>query len=369
LHAWFDKHLAQRQVDTGPPVELFLSDGTFEGARTGDRSQTLVTSAWPVPGASSLTFYPRADGSLLGTQGFLPGASSFTGDPTGFNDPQATGGVQFATAPMAADTFLAGEPQLDLVASVTMPRVHLIANLYDEFPPGPRGEIVRRRISQFAINPELRNGLDTLTPVVPALPMKMHPPAMAMAHNLRAGHKLVLRVTASDPDKVPTFAFDPRITVYTGPGATVLRVPTVSNPTVAADTVPLEILPKRPGAAQATIRQSVTPPVAGPAPIPGLTSEYIRFTVEAGKDNTRMAVGAVPSLPADIDLFLQKEQADGSWVEVTSGGSARLTDEGFVLSQPPPGNYRLEVHNWIGLPATRVDVTITFVNSAGVPGP
>ena len=31
LHAWFDKQLAQRDVDTGPPVELFMSDGTFAG--------------------------------------------------------------------------------------------------------------------------------------------------------------------------------------------------------------------------------------------------------------------------------------------------------------------------------------------------
>ena len=28
LHAWFDKQLAQRRVETGPPVELFMSDGT-----------------------------------------------------------------------------------------------------------------------------------------------------------------------------------------------------------------------------------------------------------------------------------------------------------------------------------------------------
>ena len=48
LHAWFDKHLAQRDVETGPAAELFLSDGTFEGGRTGDRTQILTDSQWPV---------------------------------------------------------------------------------------------------------------------------------------------------------------------------------------------------------------------------------------------------------------------------------------------------------------------------------
>ena len=47
LHAWFDRQLARRDVDTGPPVELFMSDGTFEGARTGDRTEVLTADEWP----------------------------------------------------------------------------------------------------------------------------------------------------------------------------------------------------------------------------------------------------------------------------------------------------------------------------------
>ena len=365
LHAWFDKHLAQRGVDTGPPVELFLSDGTFEGARTGDRSQTLLTTKWPVPGATPLTLYPSAaHRSLSTTQPVLAGGANFTGDPRGFNDPQATGGVDFATGPMTADTVLAGVPKLKLVASVTVERVHLIATLYDEFPRAADGTVVRRRISQFAINPELRNSLDTVTPVVPLVPMTLDPPAMAMAHNLRAGHKLVLRVTASDPDKVPTFAVDPLITVHTGPNGTELRVPVVSSPTLVGDNVPLAALPKRPGPAQPAIRGSVTPPIGAPQRAPTVTSEYIHFAVDSRYDNYQLVAAAVPSLPADIDLFLEKKQADGTYVEITSGGSSALTHEGLMLTQPPPGEYRLEVHNWAGLPATRVDVTLTFLNSA-----
>ena len=364
LHAWFDKHLAQRKVSTGPAAEMFLSDGTFEGARTGDRTQVMTAAAWP-PAASTLELYPDASsGALSTTRPAVPGSTSFTGDPSGFDDPQGTGGVDFATAPMSQDTVLAGQPQLDLVASVTAPRVHLISTLYDESPDGER-----RRISQFALNPELRNGLDTVTPVTPGVPMNLKPPAFAMAHNLRAGHKLVLRVTASDPDKVPTFAVDPRITVNTGPSGTALRVPVVSQPTVVADTVPLDPRPKKAGPAQATIRDSVTPPLGGPERIDGVTTAVLEFDIEEGKDNAAMIVGAVPAQQADIDLYLQRQRADGSWSgDIAGGTGSSLMSEQFRLSRPSPGHYRLIVHNWAGLPATRVDLTLEFVNSDGVPG-
>lgn len=366
LHAWFDKHLAQRNVKTGPPVELFLSDGTFQGARTGDRSQILVSDAWPVPGATMLELYPTAAGELARSRPVMPGSRSFAGDPRGFTDPQGTGGVDFVTAPMATDTMLAGQPQLDLVASVTAPRVHLIATLYDEFPDGSR-----RRISQFAINPELRDGIDTVTPVVPGMTYQMRPPGFAMAHNLRADHRLVLRVTTSDPDKVPTFATDPRVTVTTGPAGTALRVPAVASPRLVADTVPLEINPGEVGEAQATIRGSVTPAAPGAGTrTPGVTSEFLEFDVADDKDNANLIAGAVPSMPADIDLFLQRQNADGSWGEdLASGTSGSLTEEQLRMPRPAPGHYRVEVHNWAGPPATRVDVTLTFVNSAGEPGP
>src|SRR5688500_1124481 len=63
LHAWFDKQLAQRRVSTGPPVELFMSDGTFQGARAGDRTDVLTTTRWP-GAAQRLTFHPNGSGGL-----------------------------------------------------------------------------------------------------------------------------------------------------------------------------------------------------------------------------------------------------------------------------------------------------------------
>lgn len=138
------------------------------------------------------------------------GKVSFTGDALGFNSPKSTDGATFSTEPLTENVVLAGLPKLQLSASVTTPRVHLIANLFDESPDGEW-----RRISQFALNPELRTGLSTPKLVVPGQRYDMEPEGFAMGHHLRAGHKLVLRVTTSDPDKVPTFAEDPNVTVPT----------------------------------------------------------------------------------------------------------------------------------------------------------
>ena len=364
LHAWFDKHLAGRKVDTGPPVEVFLSDA--ESLQMGIVSRTEIYTATSWPGSPRmLELFPGAGGSLGSTSPALPGSVSFAGDPRGFTRPQETGGATFSTAPLGEDMLLVGVPELSLVASVTAPRVHLIANLYDEAPSGEQ-----RRISQLTINPELREGIDDPQPVLPGVRYTLDPTAFAMAHELRAGHRLVLRVTASDPDKVPTFAVDPQITVYTGPGGTTLRVPLVEGATLYPDTFRLSLEDrKKPkaGTAQPTIRGSVTPLTGGPVRS-ALTTAFFEFDVDAGWDNARLLAGVVPSLEADIDIFLQQRQADGTWRQLTAGESGRLTDELAVLERPEPGHYRLEVQNWAGLPATRVDITFVFVNAAGEPG-
>ena len=368
LHAWFDKQLAQSDVQTGPNAEMFLSDGTFSGARTGDRSQILVDSQWPTSSESTLALYPTDTNTLAPSRPGLPGSRTFSGDPNGFNDPQGTGGVDFSTPPMTADTVLAGQPELDLVASFTTPRVHMISTLYDESPNGDR-----RRISQFAINPELRSGVSTPSPVLPGVLYEMEPPGFAMAHNLREGHKLVLRMTASDPDKVPAFAVDPKITIATGPNGSALRVPVVTAPTLVDDTVPFDLTApgEEPvvGEPQETERASVTPTAGAPERTP-LTVAYHEFEVLDGKDNAQMLVGAVPGTPADVDLYLQRQLSDGSWSDdVASGATGSMTEEQFRVERPEPGVYRVEAHNWLGAPGTRIDLTITYLNSDGEASP
>ena len=205
---------------------------------------------------------------------------------------------------------MAGVPTMELVASVTVPRVHLIANLLDEDAEGKR-----RRISQFAINPELRNGIATETPVVPGERYTLEPPGFAMAHHLRAGHRLVLQVTTSDPDKAPFFTVDPNVSVFTGPEGTNVTVPVVSAPSLVADDVPIEEpgVPTRP--AQPPVEGTVTTaaPGGGRARSTASRAQYFEFDVSAEHDNASMEGVATPAQPADLDLYLERQQADGSW--------------------------------------------------------
>ena len=370
LHAWFDKQLAQRDVNTGPPIELFLSDDqSFSKVRRGARTEILTAPTWPVAD-NKLTFYPNADGGMSQTAPTEEGSQSFVGTPEGFSefiqtDPTWETGVSFETAPFEQDVVMAGIPTMELVASVTVPRVHLIANLLDEDANGKR-----RRISQFAINPELRNGIATETPVVPGEQYTLEPPGFAMAHHMRAGHRLVLQVTTSDPDKAPFFTVDPNVSVFAGPDGTNVTVPVVGAPTLVADNVPLQTpVPQAP--AQPPVETTVTTgPATADVRVDGVSSEYIEFDVLDGFDNASMKGVATPSQPADIDMYLERQRTDGEWTSIdgSSNGSDLDKEENDWPDRLLPGKYRLQVHNYLGPPGNEVAISLTFFDSAGNPG-
>jgi predicted acyl esterase len=234
LHAWFDKHLKQRDVDTGPPVEAFVNDAVSFEATIANQGAIYTSTSFPPKAAKAVSLYPHADGSMSGAPA-SGGAAAFAGNPLGYLGNDLTEGVEFSTDHATKDQLFVGMPKLRLAASVTVPRVHLIATLYDEDADG-----LRRRITQFAINPELRNGVKTAKVVVPAKRYVMHPPGWSMAHLLRKGHKLTLRITTSDDDKVPFFAVDPHITVFTGRSETMLQLPLIRSPKLYKDAFPLK---------------------------------------------------------------------------------------------------------------------------------
>ena len=365
LHAWFDKHLAGRTVSTGPPVEMFMSDDqSFSVVRSGARTQVLNATKRE-PATKTLTFYPEADGTMSRNRP-AEGSASFVGTKEGFSefafgDPTWRTGRSFATKPFLTDTVMAGVPWIELAASVTAPRVHLIANLLDQDPEGKR-----RRISQFAINPELRDGIEQRKNVTPGQRYDMHPPGFAMAHNLRKGHRLVLQVTTSDPDKAPFFAEDPNVTVFTGFDATRFSVPVVESPTLAADNVPLfpaETINKPPHEA---ISETIT--TGAPGVVlreDSITTTNVEFELLAGQDNARMDGIAKPSSPADLDLYLMKEE-NGEWVEVTDGrNDGSTTEELITTGRLTPGKYSLQVHNFAGAPGNEVQVDLTFFGQGG----
>lgn len=124
------------------------------------------------------------------------------------------------------------------------------------------------------------------------------------------------------------------------------------------------------GIAQAPITGSVLVPAPGAGErVGGVTSGYLEFDSLAGADNALLRVQATPALPADVDLFLQRQLADGSWSgDLASGTSSALDGETLEGGPLVAGRYRVEAHDWSGPPGLQVALTLTFYNGAGVAG-
>jgi predicted acyl esterase len=219
LHTWFDKHLQQRKVDTGPPVEIFLNTGTV-----------YTSKQWP-PQTAKLTLYPDASGDLL-PRPADEGSSVYAADAEGFGNEFNTGNVTFESAPVKQDTLIVGVPKMHLSMSQTVPRLHVIPSLYDV-----TGSSVDRIGQSFcAVNPELRNGIDSPEVVIPAEVMDFDIECQSQAHLLEKGHSLRLMIASSHPDKVPTFAQDPQVTIYSGgEESTSLTLPVIYNARLYTD--------------------------------------------------------------------------------------------------------------------------------------
>lgn len=212
LHAWFDKHLAQRSgVQTGPPAEIFLND-----------SRVVTAKAWPPPPSRRLTLITGAGGTLATTSTSDAGQVDYIADGRGFTSEGNTGKATFLTAPQTKDVVLAGLPTLKLVAAVGGERIHILGTLYDVAPDGSRDRI---SMSGFAIQPELRDGLEKLTPVIPMQAMTIPLVGQAQAHVIKKGHRIALDISSSHPDKVPTFAAGALVRVLTGSQGTSVSLP------------------------------------------------------------------------------------------------------------------------------------------------
>jgi hypothetical protein len=124
------------------------------------------------------------------------------------------------------------------------------------------------------------------------------------------------------------------------------------------------------GPAQSPIEGSVTTGAPGVGQREdGVTSEYFEFDVDAVHDNAGMRGRATPTLPADLDLYLQRQGDDGTWTAAGDGANGGdLDGESISTSNLTPGHYRLEVHNWAGPAGNPVAIELTFLNSAGQPG-
>ncbi len=208
IHAWFDRELLKRHVATGPRVEVFLNDEPTVTAAIQARTEIYTARSWPPTASRTLTMRTSGDGALGEGEG-AAGTPSFIGDPLGFLG-LPTGGVTFTSEPFTRDTVLLGLPKMTLASAVTLGPLNLIATLY-----AARGADLRR-ISQCAMNPQLRGGYDHITPIRPAARMQLKPPCWTVSQHLHPGDRLVLKVATSDDDKLPLFTIDPHVTVFTG---------------------------------------------------------------------------------------------------------------------------------------------------------
>ncbi|MEX0659502.1 MAG: CocE/NonD family hydrolase [Egibacteraceae bacterium] len=220
LHAWFDHHLQHRDVETGPPVEVFLN---------GDR--VLTDHRWRAP-ASTLVLHPDARDASLGDVPDGPGAASFTSAPIPPTD--SLGAVEFLTAPLSEDVVVAGLPRLRLTMSLTSSQLlNLVTGVFRVDAAGER-----HPMGYCAIQPQLRHDVRTPALVVPGERMELDPQCFTMAHHIPAGEQILLRVATSSPHHVSTHSLEALATVLTGPGETALTLPVVPDATLHDD-VPL----------------------------------------------------------------------------------------------------------------------------------
>jgi uncharacterized protein len=239
LHAWFDKHLMQREVPTGPAVEAFLNGekplNIAQVLRPEDWGTKVATrDAWTRP-VQRLQLFPDARDMSLGltppdgsaSKAFNGGVNALIAASNG-----AANKLVFSSKAFDRDTVLLGLPELVLKASQSVAQVnHLTATLYRVDAGGAR-EIA----NVCGIQPMLRFGVQTLAPVVPGQAMDLPMQCFTAAHWVKAGQKLELEIGTRTVHHA-SFASDPQITVFTGPGATRYALPTVDA--ALTDDVPL----------------------------------------------------------------------------------------------------------------------------------
>lgn len=223
LHAWFDKWLLKKDVDTGPPVEVFLNNRTV-----------LTAPVWP-PSAKNVTFYPTLDGGIATKFDEEEGTLTYIADKRGMTNEHNTGSVYFETAPLKKDMLVVGIPKMKLETSLLgSPRAHINATLYDV--QGSTFDRMGR--AGWAIQPELRDGWDNPQPVIPAERMSIKLDSQTQAHLIPKGHKLGLRIASSHPDKVATFAEGTHVTIYVGgKDGTSFTLPVIPNPVLYKDPI------------------------------------------------------------------------------------------------------------------------------------
>ncbi|HEV3475444.1 MAG TPA: CocE/NonD family hydrolase [Actinomycetota bacterium] len=373
LHAWFDKHLMRRNVDTGPAVEVFLNGRApmsvtqvVHPEKVG--GPVFTAKGWGSPDAIQSLYLDASDMSLDFAAPAAPASKTFGTTANGVLAHVGQGTLTFESEPLAQDTLFLGVPEMQLNASVSTGQIqHLTVTLLRK-GQNAEGATVREPMNYCAIQPQLRNGVKTVAPVIPGQEMGLDTQCFTMAHWVPAGQSLVVEVSTRTPHHA-TFGSDRNITIYTGPEKSHYSLPIASGARLYNDVRLHETYPVEPppGPAQPGIEGQVVVPAPGAGnKAEPITAAGFEFDIKEGYDNARMDILATPLTPADLDLYLQK-QADGGWTDITAGESGDLDKEVLTAGRLPTGHYRVLVHNWAGGP-TLTDLEIAFFNRDGQEG-
>jgi uncharacterized protein len=296
-------------------------------------------------------------------------------------------GVWTISRPLPYDAHLSGSGHATIAVSTALPRANLVLDVYDLGPNGTGPLITRQAHMIYGTGPS-------------KIPLDL----WSADWKIAAGHRIGVKVTDNNTDfwllALPTkqtvtitggsitlpFLRIARTKTIQGDPGTQLQgylsnTVTVPPETIASSESSSFALPRRqwgdtsgPPAsappAQAPIQGSVTTKAPGAGErVAGVTSEYFEFDVDAVHDNAGLQGGVTPTLPADLDLYLQRRNDDGTWSEFATGTNGGALDgETIGADNLTPGHYRLEVHNWAGPPGNPVAIKLTFLNSAGQVG-
>jgi len=342
-----------------PMIAVQTNDGTWRGE-----------DVWPPTDAAGYTSSLRA--------------GSYTDEADGtVTDPD---GVWTISPPLPYDAHLSGSGRATVDVSTTLPRANLVVDVYDLDRTGT-GPLITRQAHMIRGTGESR------------IPLEL----WSADWKIPAGHRIGVKVTDNNTDfwmlasptmqtvtvkggeiTLPFLGRERTKTIQGDPG-TQLQSYLSNTVTVPPETIESSqsdsfALPRQQKGDDGALVSSdpAQPPVEGSvvtkAPgagqrIPGVTSEFFEFDVDAVHDNAGLQGRATPTLPADLDLYLQRRNDDGTWTEFGTGANGGALDgETIGASNLSPGHYRLEVHNFAGPAGNPVAIDLTFLNSAGEPG-